>query len=246
MGKVLLIARLIAQLSSDEFQVREQASRQLAELEEALPALRRAAKSDDAEVRRAAEELVSRLETRLEERFIQEAVGRVNEEGLDVFIDRMVLQKDFATEARWKAVVERDAAFDGTFVYSVRTTGVYCRPSCPSRLAKPENVAFHATCEAAERAAEMMRQYAGATIARGLVDEYPAPLPPQLGPAPGDCNLCSGEVARHAAAGHVPSARARRSTVPLPRHSTGDLRAQARARSGSAPVRWFPPAAHRG
>ena len=55
-------------------------------------------------------------------------------------------------DVRWKAVVERDAAFDGAFVYSVRTTGVYCRPSCPSRLAKPENVAFHATCEAAERA----------------------------------------------------------------------------------------------
>ena len=55
-------------------------------------------------------------------------------------------------DSRWKAVVERDAAFDGTFVYSVRTTGVYCRPSCPSRLAKPENVAFHATSEAAERA----------------------------------------------------------------------------------------------
>jgi len=55
-------------------------------------------------------------------------------------------------DPRWKAVVERDAAFDGTFVYSVRTTGVYCRPSCPSRLAKPENVAFHASCEAAERA----------------------------------------------------------------------------------------------
>jgi AraC family transcriptional regulator, regulatory protein of adaptative response / methylated-DNA-[protein]-cysteine methyltransferase len=55
-------------------------------------------------------------------------------------------------DPRWKAVVERDAAFDGTFVYSVQTTGVYCRPSCPSRLAKPENVAFHATGEAAERA----------------------------------------------------------------------------------------------
>jgi AraC family transcriptional regulator of adaptative response/methylated-DNA-[protein]-cysteine methyltransferase len=55
-------------------------------------------------------------------------------------------------DPRWKAVVERDAAFDGTFVYSVRTTGVYCRPSCAARLAKPENVAFHATCEAAERA----------------------------------------------------------------------------------------------
>jgi AraC family transcriptional regulator of adaptative response/methylated-DNA-[protein]-cysteine methyltransferase len=49
-------------------------------------------------------------------------------------------------------VVARDASADGTFVYSVRSTGVYCRPSCPARLAKRENVAFHATCEDAERA----------------------------------------------------------------------------------------------
>jgi len=55
-------------------------------------------------------------------------------------------------DARWQAVVERDASADGTFVYSVRSTGVYCRPSCPSRLAKRVNVQFHATAKAAERA----------------------------------------------------------------------------------------------
>ena len=53
---------------------------------------------------------------------------------------------------RWRAVVARDASADGTFVYSVRSTGVYCRPSCPARLAKPSNVQFHATCEEAKRA----------------------------------------------------------------------------------------------
>ena len=56
------------------------------------------------------------------------------------------------SDKRWDAVVNRDAAFDGKFVYSVATTGVYCRPSCPSRLAKPVNVAFHDSCEDAERA----------------------------------------------------------------------------------------------
>ncbi|QZO02550.1 bifunctional DNA-binding transcriptional regulator/O6-methylguanine-DNA methyltransferase Ada [Chenggangzhangella methanolivorans] len=56
------------------------------------------------------------------------------------------------SDPRWRAVVERDAAQDGRFVYSVRTTGVYCRPSCASRRAKRENVAFHATTEAAEAA----------------------------------------------------------------------------------------------
>lgn len=55
-------------------------------------------------------------------------------------------------DPRWSAVATRDASADGRFVYSVRTTGVYCRPSCASRRAKPENVAFHETCEAAEAA----------------------------------------------------------------------------------------------
>ncbi|WP_232628840.1 bifunctional DNA-binding transcriptional regulator/O6-methylguanine-DNA methyltransferase Ada [Methylobacterium sp. Leaf118] len=57
------------------------------------------------------------------------------------------------TEARMRAAVEaRDAALDGRFVYSVRTTGVYCRPSCPSRAALPKNLAFHTTCATAEAA----------------------------------------------------------------------------------------------
>src|SRR5215475_5901033 len=55
-------------------------------------------------------------------------------------------------EARWAALRSRDASADGTFVYSVKTTGVYCRPSCASRPARPENVAFHDTPAAAERA----------------------------------------------------------------------------------------------
>lgn len=55
-------------------------------------------------------------------------------------------------DARWNAVRRRDRAADGTFVYSVRTTGVYCRPSCAARLPRRENVAFHETCADAERA----------------------------------------------------------------------------------------------
>jgi AraC family transcriptional regulator of adaptative response/methylated-DNA-[protein]-cysteine methyltransferase len=48
--------------------------------------------------------------------------------------------------------MSRDAAADGKFVYSVKSTGVYCRPSCPSRRANPENVAFFATPAAAQEA----------------------------------------------------------------------------------------------
>ncbi|WP_246657131.1 bifunctional DNA-binding transcriptional regulator/O6-methylguanine-DNA methyltransferase Ada [Methylocystis sp. B8] len=53
-------------------------------------------------------------------------------------------------EARWAAVVARDARHDGDFYYCVKTTGVYCRPSCPSRPAKRANVRFCATVEEAE------------------------------------------------------------------------------------------------
>jgi AraC family transcriptional regulator of adaptative response/methylated-DNA-[protein]-cysteine methyltransferase len=56
------------------------------------------------------------------------------------------------SDPRWPSVVARDAKADGTFYYSVGTTGVYCRPSCAARLARPENVRFHATCADAERA----------------------------------------------------------------------------------------------
>jgi AraC family transcriptional regulator, regulatory protein of adaptative response / methylated-DNA-[protein]-cysteine methyltransferase len=55
-------------------------------------------------------------------------------------------------EERWGAVARRDRSADGGFYYSVRTTGVYCRPSCPSRLALRENIRFHSSCEEAERA----------------------------------------------------------------------------------------------
>lgn len=57
-----------------------------------------------------------------------------------------------SASSRWTAVVTRDPLADGHFFYSVKTTGVYCRPSCPSRQAKRENVQFHDSCAEAERA----------------------------------------------------------------------------------------------
>jgi AraC family transcriptional regulator of adaptative response/methylated-DNA-[protein]-cysteine methyltransferase len=53
-------------------------------------------------------------------------------------------------EDRWNAVVHCDANADGKFYYSVKTTGVYCRPSCAARLPLRKNVAFHDSCEDAE------------------------------------------------------------------------------------------------
>jgi AraC family transcriptional regulator of adaptative response/methylated-DNA-[protein]-cysteine methyltransferase len=55
-------------------------------------------------------------------------------------------------DPRWAAVCARDASADGSFVYSVRTTGIFCRPSCPARRAKFKNVAFHSNAEAARAA----------------------------------------------------------------------------------------------
>ena len=57
-----------------------------------------------------------------------------------------------SNDDRWAAVRRRDRNADGKFYYSVRTTGVYCRPSCAARQARRENVQFHASGAAAERA----------------------------------------------------------------------------------------------
>jgi AraC family transcriptional regulator of adaptative response/methylated-DNA-[protein]-cysteine methyltransferase len=61
-------------------------------------------------------------------------------------------RNDATTQARWTAVCQRDRQHDGEFVYAVRTTGVYCRPSCPSRAARRENVAFFDTTQLARAA----------------------------------------------------------------------------------------------
>ncbi|MBZ9797716.1 bifunctional DNA-binding transcriptional regulator/O6-methylguanine-DNA methyltransferase Ada [Mesorhizobium sp. ES1-4] len=54
-----------------------------------------------------------------------------------------------ADDPRWARIVARDKSADGAFWYSVATTGVYCRPSCPSRRANPKNVQLHDTLDQA-------------------------------------------------------------------------------------------------
>ena len=54
-------------------------------------------------------------------------------------------------EQCWNAVQHRDRGQDGRFFFGVTTTGVYCRPSCPSRHALRRNVRFYETPEEAER-----------------------------------------------------------------------------------------------
>src|SRR3954465_10353349 len=55
-----------------------------------------------------------------------------------------------AEDPRWARIVARDKTADGQLWYSVATTGVYCRPSCPSRIANPKNVQLYDTLESAQ------------------------------------------------------------------------------------------------
>src|SRR5580704_4668741 len=54
-------------------------------------------------------------------------------------------------DQRWQAVQQRDVNTDGQFVFAVRSTGIYCRPSCPARRPAPHQVVFFPTCDAAEQ-----------------------------------------------------------------------------------------------
>jgi AraC family transcriptional regulator of adaptative response/methylated-DNA-[protein]-cysteine methyltransferase len=56
------------------------------------------------------------------------------------------------TDPRWQAVATRDSSQDGSFVFAVKTTGIYCRPGCASRTPKPANVEFFDSCDGAEAA----------------------------------------------------------------------------------------------
>lgn len=64
-----------------------------------------------------------------------------------------LMETHFSTEqTRWEAIRQRDAAAEGHFFYGVKTTGVYCRPTCSSRLPNLENVRFFTTGNEAETA----------------------------------------------------------------------------------------------
>src|SRR5574338_955828 len=78
-------------------------------------------------------------------------------------------------DLRWQAVLIRDAAWDGHFVYGVRSTGIYCRPTCPARRPRREQVTFFASPQAAEasgyRACKRCQPSALRSPAAELVDQ---------------------------------------------------------------------------
>ena len=60
--------------------------------------------------------------------------------------------EDLTDDDRWHIALAKDRRFDGVFVTGVHSTGIYCRPSCPARAPRRENVRFYANCDAAEAA----------------------------------------------------------------------------------------------
>src|SRR5438046_665187 len=67
-------------------------------------------------------------------------------------VSRAAAVSDLSAERRWRIVLARDRRYDGAFVYAVQSTGIYCRPSCPSRRPRRAHVAFFPGPEAAELA----------------------------------------------------------------------------------------------
>jgi AraC family transcriptional regulator of adaptative response/methylated-DNA-[protein]-cysteine methyltransferase len=87
-------------------------------------------------------------------------------------------------EISWRAVQTRDAKFNGTFVYGVRSTGIYCKPSCASRRPRRERVSFFPSREEAEAA--------GFRACRRCRPQHPSALAPQTEMVIRACRLIEG------------------------------------------------------
>jgi methylphosphotriester-DNA--protein-cysteine methyltransferase len=64
----------------------------------------------------------------------------------------MIELKHIDLDERWQAIQTRDTRWDGRLFYGVKTTGIYCRPSCPSKRPLSHSVEFFSTADAAEKA----------------------------------------------------------------------------------------------
>jgi len=74
----------------------------------------------------------------------------ISQNGLEA--DQNKAKSVSSADARWQAVLSRDAAADGEFVFGVTSTGIYCRPSCPARRPRRDNVRFYNSPQEAEQA----------------------------------------------------------------------------------------------
>jgi AraC family transcriptional regulator of adaptative response/methylated-DNA-[protein]-cysteine methyltransferase len=175
-------------------------------------------------------------------------------------------------DARWRAIRARDHGADGSFVYSVSSTGIYCNPSCPSRQPRPEHVRFHATPAAAAAAgfracrrcrpdgppADAARQGVVAGVCRLI--EGSAAIP-SLGALAADCALSPSHLHRlfKAATGLTPkvyaeahrrarvaAALARPESVTMAAYSAGFASSSAFYRSAEAALGMTPTQYRRG
>lgn len=64
---------------------------------------------------------------------------------------KVSLENILPDEVKWKAVLSRDSSYDGAFVFGVRSTGIYCRPSCPAKRSSRDNVVFFILPDEAEK-----------------------------------------------------------------------------------------------
>lgn len=99
------IAKLIEQLGSDKFAEREAAGRKLAEMDDVPAALEAVIMSGKPETARRAKAIAAQIRERNHDRYIDRLITQINAEGLDLFVDRMVLKPDYATDDRWAAAV---------------------------------------------------------------------------------------------------------------------------------------------
>jgi hypothetical protein len=100
------IRKLIAQLNAEQFKDREEATRRLMEREDALPTLRAAVKSKDAEVRGRAHKALETLTQRLAKRALQRALAKLKKGKTDQFVDAVVSWRAYVDEDCWKAAIE--------------------------------------------------------------------------------------------------------------------------------------------
>jgi AraC family transcriptional regulator, regulatory protein of adaptative response / methylated-DNA-[protein]-cysteine methyltransferase len=89
-------------------------------------------------------------------------------------------------DPRWAAVVARNAQADGAFYYAVTSTGVYCRPSCSARRARPQNVRFFSSGEEAERA--------GFRPCKRCAPDQPSPLAQSAAKVAAACRMIEASV----------------------------------------------------
>jgi AraC family transcriptional regulator of adaptative response/methylated-DNA-[protein]-cysteine methyltransferase len=103
-------------------------------------------------------------------------------------------------ESRWNAVVSRDQTAEGSFYYAVRTTGVFCRPGCSSRLPLRENVEFfdsyrdavlagYRPCKRCEPGAESQSERVAEVIVQACRRLEQAETPPKLDELAGEAGL---------------------------------------------------------